>query len=151
MDQTQSETQPTEGVVSLPDKTSSMVEAVAGNSCGASSLNDAEEMAYELEKASTHHTTQPGEPAARTPTAQDWTGPGDAENPMNWSLTKRTLHMIPIAFLAFAVTAGSSLITPATEEIAQHFHVSVTAAILSLSLFVSVLHDPAVPLYHLGR
>ncbi|KXL44167.1 hypothetical protein M433DRAFT_68591 [Acidomyces richmondensis BFW] len=93
-------------------------------------------MAYELEKASTHHTTQPGEPAARTPTAQDWTGPGDAENPMNWSLTKRTLHMIPIAFLAFAVTAGSSLITPATEEIAQHFHVSVTAAILSLSLFV---------------
>ena len=44
--------------------------------------------------------------------------------------------MFPIAFLAVAVTAGSSIITPATPEIAAHFHVSRTASILSLSLFV---------------
>ena len=38
--------------------------------------------------------------------------------------------------LSFAVTAGSSLITPATFEIAEEFNVSVTASILSLTVFV---------------
>ena len=46
------------------------------------------------------------------------------------------MHVFPIAFLAFAVTAGSSIVTPAVPEIASYFHVSRTAAILSLSLFI---------------
>ncbi|KAI7235949.1 hypothetical protein KC343_g11394, partial [Hortaea werneckii] len=75
-------------------------------------------------------------PASQFITAQDWTGPDDPENPHNWSLLKRCLHIFPIAFLSFAVTAGSSLITPSTPEIAQQFSVSRTVSILSLSLFV---------------
>jgi len=151
MDQNSPETRPTEGVGSIQNETNSMVEAVAGDSRGASSLNGDERVVHDLEKADTQPTTQHGEPATRSLTAQDWTGPDDPENPMNWSLTKRTLHMIPIAFLAFAVTAGSSLITPATEEIAEHFQVSLTAAILPLSLFVSSSHQPPVRRHRLVR
>ncbi|KAK3657810.1 hypothetical protein LTR56_002189 [Elasticomyces elasticus] len=69
-------------------------------------------------------------------TAQDWDGPDDPDNPMNWTLRKRALHIAPIAFLSFACTAGSSMITPATPEIGAYFGVSRTAAILALSLFV---------------
>ena len=80
-----------------------------------------------------HHDTPP---ASQSITGQDWTGPDDPENPHNWSLLKRCLHIFPIAFLSFAVTAGSSLITPSTPEIAQQFSISRTVSILSLSLFV---------------
>lgn len=90
----------------------------------------------DLEKASTVEADSAHGPATRTVTAQDWSGPDDPENPQNWSLLKRCMHVFPIAFLAFAVTASSSIITPSTPEIAEHFHVSRTAAILSLSLFV---------------
>lgn len=49
---------------------------------------------------------------------------------------KKAYHTAATACLGFSVTCGSSLITPATPEIAQRFDVSRTASILSLSLFV---------------
>ena len=45
-------------------------------------------------------------------------------------------HVLAIGSLAFAVTAGSSLITPATPKIAEELGVSRTAAILPLTLYV---------------
>lgn len=66
----------------------------------------------------------------------DWDGPDDADNPMNWSGFKKSIHIIPVALLAFAVTAGSSLITPGIEQIQRQYGVSTEAAILSLSMFV---------------
>ncbi|KAK3678914.1 hypothetical protein LTR78_001367 [Recurvomyces mirabilis] len=90
----------------------------------------------DLEKSATKETQTTHEPVTRTMTAQDWSGPDDPDNPQNWTLFKRAMHIFPIAFLSFAVTAGSSMITPATPEIARHFEVSRTASILSLSLFV---------------
>ncbi|KAK3073761.1 hypothetical protein LTR53_004341 [Teratosphaeriaceae sp. CCFEE 6253] len=90
----------------------------------------------DLEKAtpqdSSHSQPQPSQPTS----AADWNGPDDPDNPLNWTMRKRALHIAPIAFLSFATTAGSSMITPGTPEIARHFGVSRTAAILSLSLFV---------------
>ncbi|KAK0277036.1 hypothetical protein LTS00_014312 [Friedmanniomyces endolithicus] len=77
-----------------------------------------------------HHEPQP------PTTAADWNGPDDPDNPLNWTMRKRALHIAPIAFLSFATTTGSSMITPATPEIARYFDVSRTASILSLSLFV---------------
>ncbi|EMC92391.1 hypothetical protein BAUCODRAFT_78054 [Baudoinia panamericana UAMH 10762] len=92
---------------------------------------------HDLEKAATSTTQHTkGEPAARTLTAQDWTGPDDPENPHNWQLWRRNFTLFGIASLAFTVTAGSSMITPATFEIAAYYGVSRTASILSLSLFV---------------
>lgn len=91
----------------------------------------------DLEKATTgrsHDST--AEPAARVVTATDWTGPLDPGNPHNWSLLKRCYHTFAVGAISFAVTAGSSLITPAIPEIAQDFNVSRTAAVGSLSIYV---------------
>lgn len=49
---------------------------------------------------------------------------------------KKAYHTAATACLGFSVTCGSSLITPATPEIAERFDVSRTASILALSLFV---------------
>ena len=49
---------------------------------------------------------------------------------------KKALHFMSTAFLCLSVTAGASMITPGTYEIATKFQVSHTAALLSLSLFV---------------
>lgn len=49
---------------------------------------------------------------------------------------KKAYHTAATACLGFAVTCGSSLITPATPEIADQFNVSRTASILALSLYV---------------
>ena len=44
----------------------------------------------------------------RTLTAQDWIGPDDPENPLNWPLRKRIYRTTVPSLLAFAVTFGSS-------------------------------------------
>ncbi|WPH01414.1 Hypothetical protein R9X50_00425900 [Acrodontium crateriforme] len=90
----------------------------------------------DLEKAITQPDITGHEPATKTMTAQDWDGPDDPENPNNWSMGKKAFHVGAVASLCFVVTAGSSMITPATKDIEDQFHVSRTAAILSLSLFV---------------
>lgn len=69
------------------------------------------------------------------PAPLQWDAPDDPENPMNWRLSKKIFHTLASAMLGFAVTCGSSLITPSASEIAQEFSVSLTAAILVLSLF----------------
>lgn len=90
----------------------------------------------DLEKAKTQTDHSIREPATRIVTAVDWTGPDDPGNPQNWPMWKKIYQTLAIGILAFGVTAGSSLITPATAEIAEHFQVSRTVAILSLTLYV---------------
>jgi len=89
----------------------------------------------DVEKAALHDAE-----SQTTPSVDDWEGPDDVDDPMNWSSIKKAFHTAATAFLGFflgfAVTAGSSLITPATPEIETHFGVSQTASILVLSLFV---------------
>ncbi|CAK1357644.1 putative transporter mfs2 [Cercospora beticola] len=75
-------------------------------------------------------------PLTRVVTAQDWSGPDDPENPLNWSLLKKACHFWPVAFLGFAVTAASSIITPANRDLQIYFGVSRTVAILPLTLYV---------------
>ncbi|RFU31955.1 hypothetical protein B7463_g4368, partial [Scytalidium lignicola] len=66
----------------------------------------------------------------------DWDAPDNQENPRNWSALKKARHIIPVALLCLSVTAGSSMITPGAFAIEYKFHVSHTAALLPLSLFV---------------
>ncbi|KAK8190240.1 major facilitator superfamily domain-containing protein [Phyllosticta capitalensis] len=65
-----------------------------------------------------------------------WDGPDDPENPQNWSHLKRATITGVIGLVAFMVSLGSSIYTPAVFEIEAHFGVSTTAAILGLSLYV---------------
>ena len=95
-----------------------------------------QEHSNDLEKATTQASHGSHGPATRIVTAVDWSGPDDPENPQRWPLWKKAYHTAAIGSLAFAVTIGSSMITPATPEIAVEFNVSRTAAILPLTLFV---------------
>ncbi|KAF2215674.1 hypothetical protein CERZMDRAFT_94075 [Cercospora zeae-maydis SCOH1-5] len=90
-----------------------------------------------------HHAQEKSLPAdgdrptvTRVVTAQDWAGPDDPDNPLNWSLLKKFCHFCPVAFIGFAVTAASSLITPAIQDLQNYFNISRTAAILPLTLYV---------------
>ncbi|KAF2497246.1 MFS general substrate transporter [Lophium mytilinum] len=67
---------------------------------------------------------------------EDWDAPHNKENPRNWSALKKGCHIVPVSLLCLSVTAGSSMITPGVFAIAYKFHVSHTAALLPLSLFV---------------
>ena len=91
---------------------------------------------YDLEQAATQQSTGPTVSLEKVKTAADWNGADDKDNPMNWSIAKRVYHTFAIAMLAFAVTFGSSVITPATPEIEEYFSVSRTVAILPLTLYV---------------
>lgn len=109
----------------------SIASALVGSEHG-----DDDEVEHDLEKATTQASTSKHEPATRIVTAVDWTGPDDPENPLIWPLWKKAYQTIAIGSLAFSVTAGSSLITPSTPEIAEHFGVSRVVAILPLTLYV---------------
>jgi MFS family permease len=54
----------------------------------------------------------------------------------NIYLVKKACHIVPVSLLCLSVTAGSSMITPGVFAIVHKFHVSHTAALLPLSLFV---------------
>lgn len=90
----------------------------------------------DIEKASTKADQSINEPAQRVKTAADWDGPDDTGNPQTWPILLRAYHTTAIGMLSFAVTAGSSLISPATPDMAAHFQVSRTVAILPLTLYV---------------
>ena len=72
----------------------------------------------------------------KTMTAQDWSGPNDPENPMNWSRAGRIYHTTVPALMCFLVTLGSSIYTPGLPNIQAEFQVSSTVALLGLSLYV---------------
>ncbi|RMD42315.1 hypothetical protein DV735_g2811, partial [Chaetothyriales sp. CBS 134920] len=114
----------------------------------ASSMSEQEELASrvggleKIETQATHRSarsarsTQSRRPAHRVTTAQDWEGPDDPGNPLNWTMGWKAYTMIMVSLQAITSTFGSSIISPGTREIAQEFNVSTTAAILALSLYV---------------
>ena len=69
-------------------------------------------------------------------TVQDWNGPDDPDNPMNWSLKSRIYHTSVPALMGFVITLGSSIYTPGIKDIRAQFHVSSTVALLGISLYV---------------
>lgn len=71
--------------------------------------------------------------------ADDWNGADDPDNPWNWPLRKRVWHVIIPSLFSLAVTFGSSVYSPAVDQVAEIFDVSTTAAILPLSLWVLAL------------
>lgn len=90
------------------------------------------------------------------PSATDWNGPDDPENPLNWPAWRRHYQVIPPAFISFAAyvqlpflplqhsnipdsTLGSSIYSPAFPAIQEKFNVSPTVALLPLSLYVIAL------------
>ncbi|KAG5360719.1 Caffeine resistance protein 5 [Yarrowia sp. B02] len=65
-----------------------------------------------------------------------WYGPDDPENPKNWPSLKKHFIAGQVLTLTFSVYVGSSIYTPALPEIMERFHISMTAALIPLSVFV---------------
>jgi DHA1 family multidrug resistance protein-like MFS transporter len=66
----------------------------------------------------------------------DWSGPNDPSNPQNWPLRDKILMTVVISLYTFAVYVGSSIYTPAQEEVMEVFGVSNVEGALGLSLYV---------------
>ncbi|KAI0068449.1 MFS transporter [Artomyces pyxidatus] len=66
-----------------------------------------------------------------------WYGPTDQDNPLNWSISKKTWVMFQTCLLTFTVYIGSSIYTAGIEDVSQEFHVSTVAATVGLTLFVA--------------
>ncbi|KAI1608728.1 MFS transporter [Exophiala viscosa] len=69
-------------------------------------------------------------------TAQDWDRDDDPDNPHNWSIPKKIYHTLTPALQSFTITFGSSVYSPSIPEVARDFHISETAAIIPLSIYV---------------
>ncbi|KAH7130283.1 MFS multidrug transporter-like protein [Dendryphion nanum] len=65
----------------------------------------------------------------------DWNGPDDPDNPLNWPLGRKLYHVIVPGLFGFAVTFGTSVFTPSVFDISREFNISRTAAIVGLSLY----------------
>ncbi|RMZ89728.1 hypothetical protein DV736_g3041, partial [Chaetothyriales sp. CBS 134916] len=123
----------------LPFNTENMSPPTGSEASSLSERAPAAASIADLEKAetqTTHRSARSRGPAQRITTAQDWTGPDDLENPLGWSLGWKAYTTVMIALQCITSTFGSSVISPGTQEIAEHFHVSTTAAILPLSVYV---------------
>ncbi|TGO52099.1 hypothetical protein BOTNAR_0335g00100 [Botryotinia narcissicola] len=68
-----------------------------------------------------------------------WNGSDDPDNPLNWSVWKKSWHVFTPALISFSATLGSSLISPAIPFISHTFHTSSTVSILPLSTYVLAL------------
>ncbi|OAL34858.1 hypothetical protein AYO20_05818 [Fonsecaea nubica] len=95
----------------------------------------------DLEKTTSkasHRTSKSGRsnPDHVPATAQDWDGEDDPDNPLNWPLPIKIYHTLVPALQCFTVTFGSSVYTPSVPEVARHFGVSTTAAIVPLTVYV---------------
>lgn len=59
-------------------------------------------------EASIHDSDGQNIALSKQPTAQDWTGPNDPGNALNWSFNKRFYHLSMISLLCFATYAARS-------------------------------------------
>jgi len=69
----------------------------------------------------------------------DWDGHNDQENPRNWSTLYKSWITFQLGMLALAASLGSSIIAPAGNTIAGYVGVSSEVAVLSVSLYMSVM------------
>ncbi|RPA78651.1 MFS general substrate transporter [Ascobolus immersus RN42] len=66
----------------------------------------------------------------------DWDGPDDVDNPWNWSPAKRWYGTIVPGLLCLLVTFSSSVYVSGVYEVAAKFNVSMTVALLGISMYV---------------
>jgi len=72
----------------------------------------------------------------------NWDGPDDPENPQNWSQREKWIVTIAMGTLTFCITFSSSVLSAATDPIAELFGASAVVSTLPTSLFVLVRATP---------
>jgi len=66
----------------------------------------------------------------------DWYTTDDAENPQNWSFSKKAIVLAQILLYTMAVYMGSAIYSPSIEGVMVRFGVSIGSASLGLSMYV---------------
>ncbi|KIM73432.1 hypothetical protein PILCRDRAFT_829167 [Piloderma croceum F 1598] len=67
----------------------------------------------------------------------DWEGPDDPENPKNWPMRRKWMAAFIVSSFTFISPVSSSMVAPATDTIAQEFHITSTVLIaMTTSIFV---------------
>ncbi|KAL0635824.1 Polyamine transporter 4 [Maublancomyces gigas] len=66
----------------------------------------------------------------------DWDGPDDPDNPWNWPSSKRWFGTIVPGCFCLLVTFSSSVYVPGVYEVVKEFNVSLTVALLGISMYV---------------
>lgn len=82
---------------------------------------------------------QPPQPSAEVADVYivDWDGPDDPENPRNWSFKKKWAATAIVSAFTFISPVSSSMIAPASDQLADEFGVTNNAVIaLMTSIFV---------------
>ncbi|CAJ2513078.1 Uu.00g011970.m01.CDS01 [Anthostomella pinea] len=69
----------------------------------------------------------------------EWSWADDECNPYNWPKWKKNVQLASIAFVAFTGSLGTSIISPAHQELIDEFGVSSTVAFLPLTFYVLAL------------
>ncbi|KAJ3572441.1 hypothetical protein NP233_g3081 [Leucocoprinus birnbaumii] len=59
----------------------------------------------------------------------DWEGPDDPQNPKNWAFRKKWLATTIVSLFTFISPVSSSMVAPATEQVAKEF--GVTSSVLT--------------------
>ncbi|KAG1852442.1 MFS polyamine transporter [Suillus subalutaceus] len=76
----------------------------------------------------------------------DWDGPDDSQNPKNWSLRRKWAATIILSLFTLLSPVSSSMIAPATGEVASTFKIN-DDAILALTTSIFVLAYATGPLF----
>ncbi|KAI0966590.1 major facilitator superfamily domain-containing protein [Xylaria arbuscula] len=84
-----------------------------------------------------------GDPAEKdtteTSTEFEFDFANDPANPYNWPKWKKNLQLTSVAVVAFAGSVGTSIISPAHQQLIDEFGVSSTVAFLPLTTYVLAL------------
>lgn len=79
----------------------------------------------------------PGDPEVRWDGLREGMRANDLQNPLNWSLTKKTFATFQICLLTIAIYIGSAIYAAGVRDVSRVFGVSPVAGILGLTLFVA--------------
>ncbi|OAX84293.1 hypothetical protein ACJ72_01335 [Emergomyces africanus] len=81
-------------------------------------------------------TYLPDTSIAQDPNLVQWEGPSDPGNPLNWSLRKKWYITVILSCVSFCATFSSSVLSAATQQTAEQFHVSQLVMTLATSFFL---------------
>ncbi|KAI0452158.1 major facilitator superfamily domain-containing protein [Xylaria acuta] len=85
-------------------------------------------------EASRNILTQPSNDG---PPLIDWSGPGDAENPLNWSRQKSFGHVIIVAILSMIVNIAATIVAPGVSSLVEEFNIrNETVGILAVTIYL---------------
>ena len=74
----------------------------------------------------------------KDPSLVEFDGPGDPDNPKNWTARRRIIISALMGLMTFVVTFSSSIFAVAIEPVAKEYNVSTVVSTLGVTLFLLV-------------